>query len=549
MKTTILNFGMVALGVLLSVSANAFTGEAEIDGINYKIITKSKTAEVIQKSSGYSGDVVIPQTVVYEEITCEVTAINWSAFASCKDLTSVTIPNSVTSIASSAFKGCSGMTFVTIPNSVIFIGEAAFAGCEGLKSVTIPNSVTEISRNAFRDCENMESVTIGDGIEYVRESTFARCFNLTTIHLGSNVRSIGPYAFKDCNSLSALTIPNSVTEILYNAFENCENLTSLTIGDGIKKIGEKAFDGCTNLSVVNITDLTNWCGIEMKQNPTRYSHRLFLNGNEIKDLVIPESVNSISASAFSSLSNLASIIIPKSVTSIGVGAFAYCPELSDVYCYAEKIPQTDNNGYFIMESGVEYATLHVPAASISKYQNASGWKEFGKIVALTDVEMKKCETPTISYTKGKLTFNCSTSGASCVSTITDADIKTHNGNEIDLTVTYNISVYATATGYVNSDVATATLCWIDSNPKTEGVANNVQEIKAMPMLIQSNEGVFTISSEDGTEATPIKVYNTAGQMTTSTSMTDGIATLKTNMKSGEIAIVKIGEKSVKVVMK
>lgn len=197
--------------------------------------------------------------------------------------------------------------------------------------------------------------------------------------------------------------------------------------------------------------------------------------------------------------------------------------------------------------------LHVPANTINDYKKIAPWSEFGNIVALSSGDeiptVKKCATPTISYTKGKLSFKCSTNGASCVSTITDADIKTHNGNEIDLTITYNISVYAKATGYEDSDIATATLCWIDSNPKTDGIANSVAKVEARPMLIQNNNGVLTITSEGNTEVTPIKVYNTAGQMVGSSSMNSGTATIDTSMDSGEIAIVQIGENSVKMVLK
>ena len=85
------------------------------------------------------------------------------------------------------------------------------------------------------------------------------------------------------------------------------------------------------------------------------------------------------------------------------------------------------------------------------YKKIEPWSDFGEIVALKSNEytptVKKCAMPTISYTKGKLSFKCTTNGASYVTTITDTDIKTHNGNEINLSVTYNISVYAKATGY------------------------------------------------------------------------------------------------------
>lgn len=282
-------------------------------------------------------------------------------------------------------------------------------------------------------------------------------------------------------------------------------------------IGDDAFSGCSGLTSVSI----------------------------------PNSVTSIGNSAFMGCSGLTSVTIPKSVKAINEGTFSNCTYLKDIYYYLEYVPTTSASAF----QGVTISSviLHVPANTINDYKKIAPWSEFGNIVALSSGDeiptVKKCATPTISYIKGKLSFKCSTNGASCVSTITDADIKTHNGNEIDLTITYNISVYAKATGYEDSDIATATLCWIDSNPKTDGIANSVAKVEARPMLIQNNNGVLTITSEGNTEVTPIKVYNTAGQMVGSSSMNSGTATIDTSMDSGEIAIVQIGENSVKMVLK
>ncbi len=73
-----------------------------------------------------------------------VTSIGNYTFSSCRNLTSVTIPDSVTSIGSYAFFYCSNLTSVTIPSSVTSIGDNAFYGCSSLPSVTIPEGVTSI---------------------------------------------------------------------------------------------------------------------------------------------------------------------------------------------------------------------------------------------------------------------------------------------------------------------------------------------------------------------------------------------------------------------
>ena len=115
------------LFLLVPIWANA--DPVEINGIYYNLVSKLKTAEVTSNPSTYSGDIVIPKSVVYGGVTYSVTSIGMNAFSRCSGLTSLTIPNSVTSIGGSAFSGCSGLTSVTIPNSVTSIGGSAFSGC------------------------------------------------------------------------------------------------------------------------------------------------------------------------------------------------------------------------------------------------------------------------------------------------------------------------------------------------------------------------------------------------------------------------------------
>ncbi len=235
---------------------------------------------------------------------------------------------------------------------------------------------------------------------------------------------------------------------------------------------------------------------------------------------------------------------------IGACTFTFCYELTDVYCYAEKIPLTESSAF--LDSSIEYATLHVPAVSISLYQHTEPWSGFKSIVALNGEEpvvpeTKQCATPTISYASGKLTFNCETEGVEFVTEITDSDIKKHYDATISLTATYNITVYATKTGYDNSETSTATLCWIDAEPKKEGITDGITNVPARAVMIQSNGGILTIEGAD--DGTPVSVFDISGVQEGTATISNGSATISTNLQPGSIAIVKIGQKSVKVVMK
>ena len=281
----------------------------EVGGIWYQVGVNNSVF-VSKWEMDYKGGIVIPERVISNGKTYNVTGINLLAFYGCSGLTSVTIPNSVTSIGYSAFSGCSGLTSVTIPNSVTSIDDRAFRDCSGLTSVTIPNSVTSIGYSAFSGCSGLTSVTISN-----------------------SVTSIGSGAFFGCSGLTSVTIPNGVTSIGNSVFSGCSGLTSVTIPNSVTSINNYAFSGCNRLVSVNISDLAAWCNIEFGYdgcNPLEYAHHLYINGNEITNLVIPNSVESIGSSAFFGCSGLTSVTIPNSVTSIRSRAFSDCSGLTSV---------------------------------------------------------------------------------------------------------------------------------------------------------------------------------------------------------------------------
>ena len=132
--------------------------------------------------------------------------------------------------------------------------------------------------------------------------------------------------------------------------------------------------------------------------------------------------------------------------------------------------------------------------------------------------------------------------------IIDTDIRKFYDAKVSLSATYTITVYATKTGYDNSDVATATLCWIDAEPKTEGLEEDaVTEVKALPVLIQTEGSLITVRDLDA--GTEVSAYSTNGMLLDSAVSAQGTAILRTSLTSGSTAIIKIGQKAVKVMVK
>ena len=365
MKRTLL-FILFFLPMLsLAVSASE-----KIDGIYYNLDTDTKTATVVfHVRYYYSGDVVIPSTVTHEGVDYSVTRIEGAAFRGSADLTSLTIPHSVTSIGDGIFDGCTSLTSINIEegnpvfdsreNCNAIIETASNTLIVGCKGSTIPNGVTSIGKNAFLGCTA-----------------------LTSFNIPNHVVTIGESAFEGCSGLTSINIPNSVTTFGYEAFYGCSNLTKVELNNNalVSK----------NNSSSTPTPITRIFGIQVEEyiigkDVMSIGNYAFLDNYNLTSVIISNGVVKIGEGAFEHCIGLTSITIPNSITSIEERAFNDCFHLTDMYCYAEEVPEL---GYNVFYNSNGYATLHVPAGSLETYKAAGQWKDFKSIVALTDDDPK-----------------------------------------------------------------------------------------------------------------------------------------------------------------
>ena len=310
-------------------------------------------------------------------------------------------------------------------NKVRYSGDIVIPGTVNYNGFAY--SVTSIRDYAFDSCSGLTSVTIPNSVTWIGISVFYGCSGLTSVTIPNSVTSIGSDAFSGCRGLTSVTIPNSVTSIGSSAFSGCSGLTSVTIPNSVTSIGSFTFSNCSGLTSVTI----------------------------------PNSVMSIEWYAFSDCSGLTTINISSGVKKINEKAFAKCVELADVYCYAETVPSTNSDAF--EDSHINYATLHVPTASIDAYKGVEPWKSFKTIMGLdgTTPEVKKCDKPNIIFMAGKFRFECSTPGATFKSKLTpNVEEQMFEGSEVvfqSSTLTYTLTVIASAEDYEDSDPVTMTI--------------------------------------------------------------------------------------------
>ncbi len=262
-----------------------------------------------------------------------VTSIGDYAFYECSSLTRVELPNSLERIGLCAFAFCSGITDITIGDSMKVIDASAFYGCSALKSLTLPATLDAIEYAAFAFCEGIENVEFKGGDVHLDEAAFYACTSMTDLILSPGQTRVGDTSFGWCSGLQHVDLGQSLESIAPYAFYNCSSLTSLTMPPTLSVIEEDAFLGCKGLSQVNISDLGAWCAIDFKSesaNPLVYARQLAIDGELVKDLVLPEDLKSIGRNAFAGCTSLESVTIPASVTTIAPSAFIYCNGVSRV---------------------------------------------------------------------------------------------------------------------------------------------------------------------------------------------------------------------------
>lgn len=297
--------------------------------------------------------------------------------------TTIVIKDGTTCICDYAFSNYSTLVDIDLPNSLIHIGEYAFNNCKGLTTIKVPSGVKEIVRYAF----------YGSG--------------LTSVELPEGLESIGNSSFRSCTALESIVIPDRVTAIGKNTFRECSQLKSVTMPYYLQSVKTDAFRACNKLEAVFITNLGAWCNIDFEDyraNPLTYAHHLYVNNQEINDLVLPTEqyngsgywdgkwsgsyyyeMNTVKNLVFNGCS-LQSVVIPENIKSVGANAFGSCNDLKAVIMKSSPFTLTSNA--FPTRTNV---SLYVLAYYVDNYNNADVWSTFKEIKTYPNADVNSDE--------------------------------------------------------------------------------------------------------------------------------------------------------------
>ena len=366
------------IALLKEGSGNVFPSlekrDIVLNGIKYRLYP-TKTAKVLKKND-YSGDIVIPETVTYDNITYKITSLERGCFEGCWLLTSINLSSSITSLESGCFEGCWSLTSINLPSSITSLGDDCFSDCSSLTSINLPSSITSLGDGCFRDCSRLTSINLPSSITSLGSYCFRGCSRLTSINLPSSITSLGDDCFSSCSSLTSINLPSSITSLGDDCFSDCSSLTSINLPSSIISLDRSCFRGCCSLTSINL----------------------------------PSGITSLGESCFSECSSLASIELPSALTSLGENCFEKCSHLTSMLCLAVEPPNcilkeyTDTHNTSLVNNTM---SLYVPKESKEKYKQSNAWNSAKGIYPLyptssvslvKEVSVDKAKPTKLEYT-------------------------------------------------------------------------------------------------------------------------------------------------------
>lgn len=225
--------------ILLTTFTKSFSyTEIIVDGIKYFINDNNVSLTV--RANNYSGDLVIPELVTYNNKKYIVNGVYYYAFKDCPSLKSITLPPTI---------------------SYFFTYDTSLQGTDSLKRIYMSSPVNWSKCNFSKipkDC-----ILYVDGNPFVGDVTFntdinENCFNgynhFTSVTIENGCTSIGAEAFQGCNKLKKVRFANTVDNksVYYSIGQNA-----------FPRLGEVYVDATVSLQgtySTNVIETSFLCG-------------------------------------------------------------------------------------------------------------------------------------------------------------------------------------------------------------------------------------------------------------------------------------------------
>jgi len=302
----------------------------------------SDTSNILIGYTGMATDITLP--TLEGGKTYEVGAYSFSGSA----LTSVVIPDCVTKIGYGAFSDSKTLASATLGTGITDIPDYAFSNT-ALNSITINGTLTGIGKYAFQ-ATKLTSFNVPGTVKRIDQYAFYNVTSLNTLTLGEGVERIEKSAFLR-TSIAELVIPSTVRFIGSSAFSNISTLTSVTCNSTDIEIEVYAGYSSSGYTGINPFDSTPWY-TNQPDGYVRFGNTLISYKGTIPEntsLVIPTGITRVSAYAFYNQMGIVSVVIPDSVESVGASAFSGCKNVKEITGPAEFMSRnvfsiSTNNG-------------------------------------------------------------------------------------------------------------------------------------------------------------------------------------------------------------
>ena len=411
---------MLGLTFAFGVSAQTFLHEGLVyTAKGNKLTVQSVTAKKKPVPENgtcpehYTGDIVIPDEIVYNGVTYTVESVG-NAFKG-EDITSLVMSNTVTKAGIGAFQGCANLVSVTLSQNLTKLEQNTFSGCSSLTAISIPGSIPKLTSNLFKGCAslatvtfedgptpleapanafvntkntsdnpgnaaittlvinraldndatkemvnkpfrgiaNLENVTFGGSFVDIDASMFEGCGKLKNVTITSEVANMGTNAFAG-TAIESIVLPNSLTAIPSGAFSGATALANVTLGNAVTNIDALAFRNTALQSIV------------LPETLKSIGDMAFSGSHLAGELVFPANVKTIGQQAYAG-NAITSVSFPAATTSIGDGAFMSCASLASfaVDGANEKYKVSADGTYIFSEGRVLAYAPVAPAAELT----------------------------------------------------------------------------------------------------------------------------------------------------------------------------------------